>query len=198
MVSVGKDKSDLRKSLLAKRGSLTLTQMQEKSAAVQKIFFGMDEFASARHIMFFVSFRSEVMTFLMIKEALNLNKDVIIPSVIKHSKKLKLSHIEDFNNDLTIGVYGILEPKANQCTRAKKEILDIVLVPGTVFSKQGDRLGYGAGYYDRFLSELPDRVLKIALAYHLQIVDSVPTDEYDVRMDMIITENGIIHCKDHL
>ena len=146
--------------------------------------------------MFFVSFRSEVMTDFMIKEALTIQKNVVVPLSEKHSHKLKIFYINDFNTDLTVGTYGILEPKTDQCKIAKKSELDIIIIPGAAFTITGDRVGYGSGYYDRFLKDVSNSILKIALAYEHQIVPSIPTSEDDVRVDMVITEERIINCNE--
>jgi 5-formyltetrahydrofolate cyclo-ligase len=196
MESIRKKKSTLREEILNKRDSLDIAETKSKSTAIKEILFNLKEFKDANNIMLFVSFRSEVMTDIIIKEALALGKNVTIPLVEKSTVNLKLFYINDFNADLSFGAYGILEPKTDHCKRAKKNDLDIVIIPGAAFSKKGDRIGYGVGYYDRFLESLPDNVTKIALAFELQIVDDVPTGEKDVKVDMIITEGQCIRCNE--
>jgi 5-formyltetrahydrofolate cyclo-ligase len=192
--SIRKEKIALRKKILSKRNSLTIAEIKEKSLKIKSSLFNLKEFKEADNIMFFVSFRSEVMTDFMIKEALDLGKKVIVPRVNKRTTSLQISYIDDFNTDLTFGAYGILEPKSDQCQRAKKNDVDIVIVPGAAFSVEGNRVGYGLGYYDRFFDNLNKDVSKIALAFELQIVKKVPTSKYDVTMDMIITEERGIRC----
>ncbi len=194
MNEIRKVKVSLRKNILDERDSLSLEKLKAKSLSIKKVLFDLAVYKNANNIMYYVSFRSEVMTDSAIKETLAKNKNIIIPRVVKHLRLIKTFSIKDFNNDLTIGEYGILEPKPMQCARAKTDEIDIVLVPGSAFSVEGDRLGYGAGYYDRFLSKLPDRVKKIALAFDLQIVQNIPTEATDIKMDMIITEKRVIDC----
>jgi 5-formyltetrahydrofolate cyclo-ligase len=181
MENLKRTKDELRKEVLDKRGLFSIADIKDKSLKIKEAFFNLKEFKAAKNIMFFVSFRSEVMTDFMIKEALAIEKNVIVPLSEKYSYKLKIFYINDFNADLTVGAYGILEPKA--------------VIPGAAFTKNGDRIGYGSGFYDRFLEGLPKNVLKIALTFEQQIVPSIPTSEEDVKMDMIITEKRVINCK---
>ena len=191
-----KEKSELRKSVLEKRDSLDISELQSKSQRIMENLFGMESFQKAESIMFFVSFRSEVMTDFMIRETLKMGKNVIAPRTETKAKDLQISFIVDFNSDLTIGAYGILEPRQDSCKRAKASDVDLVIVPGSVFAENGDRIGYGAGYYDRFLGKLKNGTKKIALAFDLQIIDSVPSNNKDVKLDYIVTETRVITCKD--
>jgi len=193
--SIRKEKIALRNSILEKRDTQGIAQIQEKSQSIKDRLFELKEFKNAKNIMFFVSFRSEVMTDFMIKEALNIGKKIIVPRAEKHTKALDLFYLNDFYTDLTFGAYGILEPKPDQCKHAKKSDVDIIIVPGSVFSEKGDRLGYGAGYYDRFFKNIPSVIPKIALAFELQFVDNVPVGDDDVSMDIIVTEKRTIICK---
>ncbi len=195
MDEVRKEKSYLRKDVLDERDLLKAPDMKSKSELVQHNLFGLPEYKAAGNIMFFISFRSEVMTNHMIREALESGKNIIAPLSEKHNRTLRTFFIKNFNEDLTIGAYGILEPRADRCAVAKKREIDIVIVPGAVFSPAGDRLGYGVGYYDRFLGSLPEDVVKIALAYDFQITDNIPVDEKDVRMDIVVTEKRVIMCR---
>jgi len=189
-----KAKISLRRKLLDKRDSLSIAEIKDKSFDIKNTLFGLKEFKEAKTIMFFVSFRSEVMTDFMIREALDLGKNVVVPKVVKHSRSIQIYSVKDFYTDLSFGAYGILEPRSDVCKRAKKSDVDIVIVPGAGFTKEGDRIGYGSGYYDRFFESLPKSSLKIALAFELQIIKDIPTNEDDVPVDMIITEKSGIRC----
>ena len=138
--------------------------------------------------MVFGSFNSEGHTHEMIKDALR-NKTVIIPKVA-HSE-LEPSVIIDFDN-LIPAKFGILEPI--ELMKIAYKNIDLVLVPGIVFDKEGHRIGYGFGYYDKFLKKVP-KAVKVGLAFDFQIVDRIPAEEHDVPVDFIITEKRIIECK---
>ena len=99
----------------------------------------------------------------------------------------------DSFDDLEKGTRGILEPtKKHDIVDVKK--LDIVLVPGITFDRSGHRLGYGLAYYDRFLTQLSPSTIIIALAYSFQLVQTLPFEDHDQKMNLIITENEMIHC----
>ena len=100
---------------------------------------------------------------------------------------MKLFKINGFN-DLEKGCMGILEPK-DKCVEFINEKLDFILMPGLAFDKLGGRIGYGGGYYDKFLKQLSyyKEIPKVAIAYDFQVIDYIPMNDYDVRVDRIIT-----------
>jgi len=151
--------------------------------------------------MFYVSFRSEVKTEKMIRNALNLGKRVAVPIVDR--EKIMVSEIKNLKEELTKGSLGLREPKKEFRRRVDQKKIDLVVVPGVVFDRTGGRLGYGRGYYDRFLrsSSIALRMGRsahcalIGLAFDLQIARKIPLVGKDVRVDKIVTESGIIDCK---
>jgi 5-formyltetrahydrofolate cyclo-ligase len=106
-------------------------------------------------------------------------------------KRLLLSEIRDFPGELSQGSFGILEPKAEFIRPVSPEELEIVVVPGVAFDYEGTRIGYGGGFYDRFLKEVKDATI-IGLAYECQILPKLPRKDHDVRVDKIITPKCII------
>lgn len=139
--------------------------------------------------MFFVSFGSEVHTHDMIKEALK-SKTVIVPKVVHH--EIEPSVIIDFDNLVPSGKFKIPEPI--EAMKIAYKNIDLILVPGIAFDKEGHRIGYGFGYYDRFLRRVP-KAIKIGLAFDLQIVDKIPREMHDVPVDLIVTEERVIECE---
>ena len=138
--------------------------------------------------MFFVSFNSEVNTHEMIKNALG-NKTTVVPKVEQH--EIEPSVIIDFDN-LMPSKLGILEPI--EAMKIAYKHIDLVLVPGIAFDMEGHRIGYGYGYYDKFLKKVP-KAVKIGLCFDFQVVDKVPREEHDVPVDLVVTEKGIVECK---
>ncbi len=139
--------------------------------------------------MFFVSFGSEVYTHEMIKEALK-NKVVVVPK-LKNNSFLPY-RIDDFNELNFKNKYNILEPE-NYNKKIDKNKIDLVVVPGIAFDKKGHRIGYGKGYYDVFLSDM--KSAKIGLAFNIQIVDALPIEEHDVKLNKVVTEKVIIELE---
>lgn len=142
-------------------------------------------YKASRCIFIFVSYNGEVDTHRIIKYALKDKKIVCVPKVISKKEGMISVKIDKFE-DLKPGTYGILEPTDTSSTINACNI-DTAFVPGAAFSKSCGRVGYGGGFYDRFLKNTNEWCKKIALAYDFQIFDKVPMEKYDVWMDGIIT-----------
>ncbi|MCG3119808.1 MAG: putative protein YqgN [bacterium] len=147
-------------------------------------------FRSARIIHTYVALPHEVDTLALIRRLLSRGHQVAVPKV-ESDNTLQHFYITDFSA-LQAGVLGILEPAPEKSRRAPPAQFDLVIVPGLAFDHAGNRLGAGKGYYDRFLTEVT--APKIALAFAFQIIDKVPIAPHDQRVDMIMTEDGLIVC----
>lgn len=188
-------KKEIRKSILNIRKSLEIPVFQEKSDSVTEKLINSEAYKKSNVIMAYIDFRNEVSTEKFIKKALKDNKKVIIPISIVETKELLLSELKDYDTELKSGTYGILEPKEDFIREVKKDIIDLILVPGVAFDLRGYRVGYGAGYYDRFLKNISPTVPKIALAFDLQIVENAYPDSHDFPVDYIITETIYEKCQ---
>ena len=191
------DKSKIRSMVLDKRLNMNSEEVKSKSISIANNFFDSSLYKSAKVIMVYIDFRNEVETKNIIVKAIKDDKRIIIPISIKETRELILSEIKDYDSELGSGAYGILEPKEEFIRRVDPALIDLVIIPGVAFDNAGHRVGYGAGYYDRFLKKLKPYVPKIALAFDLQIVDSIDGDEHDIPVDYIINENSIINCKNN-
>ena len=148
-----------------------------------------------RSYFLFVSFRSEVETLGLINQLLGRGKIVTVPLVSVREKKMTAVRLINPEEDLVPGYYGILEPSRKIVEERKIDpaSIDIVVLPGSVFDEKGGRLGYGGGFYDRFLAlEIRPSALRVALAFDMQILVEVPQQPHDMPVDFIITENRII------
>lgn len=184
-------KNSLRKELIQKRKQISKNEVLEKSRFIKKRLFEMNEFKQAATILFYVSYDNEVFTHDMIKESMSLEKNIIVPKSDRINRKLILSKLDNWE-DLEEGAYGILEPKnVNQISINE---IDLIIIPGVGFDKQGRRLGHGKGYYDNLLSKSKN-ALHIGLAFEFQIVEKVPAEKHDVPVQKIITEKRIIDCR---
>jgi 5-formyltetrahydrofolate cyclo-ligase len=179
-------KKEIRIKVLADRDSMLPSQRSAKSREIEERLFSLPEFKSARAILFFVSFRSEVETVPMIRRVLDDGKSVILPKV--KGTELELFEIKNIDKDVSPGAWGILEPC--EIAPAKLEDLDIIIVPGAAFDEQGNRLGYGAGFYDKLLSKFKKPT--VALAFEEQILPKISVDPHDVPVKKIVTEKRII------
>lgn len=189
------DKKSFRKKILDDRGKLSTENINNFSHIIAEKLYEMDSFKDAKTIMSFISFGDEINTHEIIKHSIDLGKKIVVPITIPETKELKTSQVLDFS-ELEIGYYDILTPKKEFLRFVDPMTIDLILVPGVVFARNGYRIGYGGGYYDRFLSKLNQNPNKIGLAFDLQIVDKVPTESFDIPADLIITEKETIYCKE--
>ncbi len=160
---------------------------------VQKLFL-LQEIIDRETLFIYVDFRSEVETHLCITELLKMGKRVVVPVTLVQEKRLLPVAIKDVSLDLSPGYCGIPEPPAE--VRSSRVVagceIDIVIVPGSVFDERGGRLGYGGGYYDRFMAKEAPGAKRIGLALDLQVVKRLVLQPHDELLDLIITEKRII------
>jgi len=133
----------------------------------------------------------------MIRRALSEGKRVCVPCTNMDDKSMVASQILDLEDDLCLGNYEILEPRCDCLRPVPPGEIDVVLMPGVAFDPTGGRLGYGGGYYDRFLEKCAPRCLLLAVAFELQVVDHVPCADHDRHVHKIVTEKRIIDCHAH-
>ena len=195
-------KKSLRESLLAKRDSITVEDKKAKDSAIRKRLFSLEYFKDAKTILFYASFRSEAETLKAIQNTLKLKKRVALPVVDAEHKQLKLYEIRDIS-ELSAGYMGIPEPVPSRTRNMSLNEIDIEIIPGIGFDLRGNRLGYGAGYYDKLLSHKSKRLSKtkgrittIALAFEDQIAEKIPSEPHDIRVDLIVTDKRVINCKE--
>jgi 5-formyltetrahydrofolate cyclo-ligase len=154
-------------------------------SAITKRLLSHPRFVEAKAIAFYISIKSEVDTKAMIDAALRMGKRVLVP--VSGDRHITFSSFSSWD-DLAPGKFGINEPKTrNPETRLEP---DVVIVPGVAFGLCMHRLGYGKGYYDRYLANSP--AYRIGICYDFQVVERLPTHENDERMDEIITDKRII------
>jgi len=179
-------KKDIRKKALAARDALSPGKRTAKSREIEERLFSLPEFKSARVILFFASFRSEVDTGPMIRRALTFGKRVVLPKVT--GTELVLHEIADLDKDVSPGMWGIPEPHGSRPVMLEE--IDIIIVPGAAFDEQGNRVGYGAGFYDKLLSAFGK--MTVALSFECQIVSNVPAEMHDIPIKKIVTERRVI------
>lgn len=169
--------------MLKKRNRLNRKEITKRSSIIKKKLFDSKEYKNSKTIMFYVSFNSEVNTSIMIKESLK-DKRVCVP--IMKEKKLVASLIKSTKELNKKNKHGIVEP--SRIKKIEKSKIDLVVVPGVAFDKNNHRIGYGKGFYDRFLENFKGK--KIGLAFSIQLLEIIPKREWDVRVDKVITEKS--------
>jgi len=186
---------ELRRATLAVRDALPATERRAKSAAIAERLLARPEITNSEHILLYVSFRSEVETVDLLPRLLATGKKVSLPFTHVKAKYLDAIPITDPEKELTPGYCGIPEP----CSEARKtitppEVIDAIILPGSVFDLRGGRFGYGGGFYDRYAAGAP-RAWRIGLAFDLQIVPEAPLQPHDELLDLVITESRVITGK---
>lgn len=177
-------KCELRKDFLMRRNNFS-----NKNDADKLIFSSLTNAIKKYNDIFtYISYGSEVDTIGFIKYLFESGKNVYVPKCDIDKCEMTPVKITSFDN-LKENKYGILEPVNNDVCNNK---IDAIIFPGLVFDINGNRIGYGKGYYDRFFASLNYCPPKIAVCYDFQILDSIPTNSNDVKMDMIITENRTV------
>lgn len=186
------DKATLRKEILSKRDRIPLAVKKIKDKAIEARLFNLNEFKMAKTISFFASFRSEVDTIGMIKRSLEAGITVVLPRV--EGKDLVLYQIKGLQE--LVPVYmGIPEPSVlTDDRKITINEVDVIVIPGAAFDETGNRIGYGGGFYDRLLAELETPVPVIAPTYEEQVIESVPAESHDRKVNIIVTDLREIRC----
>jgi 5-formyltetrahydrofolate cyclo-ligase len=175
--------------------ALSAADVRAKSAAIWERLALLAEFSTASRFLTYVSTASEVDTHGLIRQLLAMGRKVWVPRFDAATRSYTISEVHEFDNELIPGKFGILEPKPEAVRPAALDEIAAVLVPGLAFDGAGNRLGRGSGHFDRLLPLA--RGVKIALAFDLQILDEVPTEAHDARMDFIVTETRVVNPRDN-
>lgn len=187
-----KEKRALRKKIIQERDRFSRAEIIEKSASIANKLYALPVYRKAKVVMFFVSFGSEVDTRPMIEGTIQTGKLALVPKAIPETRELIPSKVIDWVHDLEPGSYNIPEPSQESLRPQDPEVIDLLIVPGVGFDLDGGRLGYGGGYYDRFFERLKPGVPLVALAFEMQIIPHIPLEDWDRRVDIIITEQRVI------
>jgi 5-formyltetrahydrofolate cyclo-ligase len=183
-------KRALRRDVIARRDALAEHDRAAASLAIADRVAAMPEAREAGSAMAFWSFRSEVDTAPLVERWVTEGKIVALPR-IEGSDVVPVAFVP--GDPTTETSFGAMEPAGGRLLDPSE--LDLVIVPGVAFDRSGNRVGYGAGYYDRFLGRRRPGVPAIAIAFALQIVSEVPTGRTDRRVDAIVTETEVIRCR---
>ncbi|MGI6712135.1 MAG: 5-formyltetrahydrofolate cyclo-ligase [Bacillota bacterium] len=184
-------KKEMRKVVLQARQAMTREIVQEKSIIICSKIAQIETFRKAKIIMAYLPFRNEVDVTLLFPSLWDQGKRIVIPLCDTKNKALIPSELKSMERDLQPGVWGILEPKPGCVRPVAPQEIDFVIVPGVSFDPSCNRLGYGGGYYDRFLPQLRNDAPKIAVAFEIQIVADTAPKEFDFPMDGVITESCV-------
>ena len=174
------DKKTLRQQIRELKRGMTLEQIRQASARLMEAFINTSQYKEAKSIYGYLPYNQEVRTWSILERALQDGKRVAVPKI--YGDDMRFIYLSDLSQ-VEKGYGGIPEPVGDGPVADDRTAL--VLMPGLAFTKDGDRMGYGGGYYDRFLANEPAHPT-VALCYDFQIVEHIPTEDYDVPVDLVL------------
>jgi 5-formyltetrahydrofolate cyclo-ligase len=174
------NKKELRRTIRERKRSMTEAEIREKSEALAKLFVDSAEYRSARSIYGYLPYNQEVRTVPMLEQALLDGKRVAVPKC--YGEEMRFIWMDDLSK-VEKGYAGIPEPIADGPVADDETAL--VLMPGMAFDREGHRIGYGGGFYDKFLAREQNHP-KLALCYDFQMVDHLETEEFDIPVDKVL------------
>ncbi|MEJ2182251.1 MAG: 5-formyltetrahydrofolate cyclo-ligase [Nitrospirota bacterium] len=183
-------KRSIRREALERRKAIPLRVRQLKDSLIKERLLALPAFRGAERVALYASFRTEVDTLGIIMEALAAGKEVLLPRVDLVEGRLALHRIEGLE-DMAPGFRGIPEPAAGEQVPVQEA--NLLVVPGVAFDPEGRRVGYGSGFYDRLLPRVKGLRPIVALAYEEQVFPSLPREEHDISVDVVITDARVIH-----
>jgi 5-formyltetrahydrofolate cyclo-ligase len=185
------EKALLRAEARKRLRSLRLDDRVRRGAAIEASVWSVPEIRSARRILLYASMAEEVPTDAIAREARLRGIEAVYPRCAVDSVAMTLHLVEHEEALLTGGRFGVREP-APDCKDVDPESIDVAFLPGLGWDRRGHRLGRGAGYYDRLLAGPDWRGLRAGLFFSVQEFAAIPTDPWDIPLDIVITENGIV------
>lgn len=174
------DKTELRRSIRARKRAMTEEEIEARSARLGQLFLASEAYKAAKTIYGYLPYNQEVRTVPMLEQALRDGKKVAVPKV--YGEEMKFLYLDDLTK-VAKGYAGIPEPIADEPVADDETAL--VLMPGLAFDPEGHRIGYGGGFYDKFLAAEPNHPT-LALCYEFQMLPKLGTEEHDIPVDTVL------------
>ena len=193
-------KQAIRQRIIADREKLTAAERARLSHAISGCIANLNAYRTANMVLAYMSFGAEFSTDEWVQQALRDNKCVLLPKVNRATNELDIYRVSDLQQDLAPGLWNIREPLVERCAKINtlKEV-DFILLPGIAFGRDGARLGYGGGFYDKLLARIKNanqgcRPALVAGAFAIQLVEGLPQEATDHKVEWVVTENETIQC----
>jgi len=188
-------KQTLRQSIIAGRAALAEELHLRLSREITARLLELPPYCEARTVLGYMHFGAEFVSEPWLQQVLRDGKRLLLPKVNTAIGELDLYHVEDVAEQLAPGAYGIREPIPERCARLEQlQEIDFILLPGVAFGRDGARLGYGGGFYDKLLARTEHSPVLAAAAFAMQIVDGIPQEATDRKVEWLVTENETIYC----
>ena len=189
---IDKEKKELRQKLLKRLLSLTDEEIKRRSNNVTEKLSSLPIYKEAKIIMVYYPLPGEVDILEEIRKELG-NKRFCFPKTDLKEKRMRIFEVKDLDNDFLLGAYGIREPNPQKTRETDTREIDLVIVPGLAFDHQKNRLGRGAGFYDRFLSDISGSTKKIGIAFDFQVLENLPVNlSFDQKVDTLVSEDFVL------
>jgi 5-formyltetrahydrofolate cyclo-ligase len=193
-------KQAIRQRIIADREQLTAAERAFLSHAISERIANLNVYRTANTVLAYMSFGAEFCTEEWVQQALREDKCVLLPKVNRTTNELDIYRVSNLQHDLAPGLWNIREPLVERCTKiiALNEV-DFILLPGIAFGRDGARLGYGGGFYDKLLARIKDanqgcRPALVAGAFAIQLVEGLPQEDTDHKVEWVVTESETIQC----
>ena len=193
-------KQAIRQRIIADREQLTAAERAFLSHAISERIANLNAYRTANTVLAYMSFGAEFCTEEWVQQALREDKCVLLPKVNRTTNELDIYRVSNLQHDLAPGLWNIREPLVERCTKiiALNEV-DFILLPGIAFGRDGARLGYGGGFYDKLLARIKDanqgcRPALVAGAFAIQLVEGLPQEATDHKVEWVVTESETIRC----
>ena len=182
-------KKDIRKKIFAERKLRTAEQVRSMSLTITDRVIALPAFKNASRILVYADYNHEVVTEYLIKEAWKAGKEVAVPKVV--GKDMIFYKLTDFSQ-LEPGYFGIPEPASGEIVEWSDALM---IMPGVAFDRENHRVGYGGGFYDRYLEKHP-QLERVAVAFSFQMLPEVPTEPTDICPQIVVTEEETCYLTD--
>jgi len=187
-----REKQGMRQKLLERLLSLTKNEIKRRSKDVEDRLSELPIYKQAKVIMVYYPLRGEVDILRKIKKDLG-SKRFCFPVMDLEAKNLRIFEIANLDEDFCVGAWGVMQPDTEKAKEVDIKEIDVVIVPGLAFDRQRNRLGRGAGFYDRFLQNITPPTKKVGIAFEFQIMENLPTNlSWDQKVDTVVSENFIV------
>ena len=197
MADLANSKLLLRKRIFSLREQLSPDVRAAHSAAITARLLQLPEYRQASVVLGYMSFGAEFDSSAWVEQVLADDKRLVLPKVNQQARQLELYRVDDLASQLAAGLWGIPEPIIERCERFDElNKVEFVLLPGVAFTRSGARLGYGGGFYDKLLGKIEHRPTLVAAAFELQLVDAIPQEATDMKVEWIVTEQEVIGCSE--
>ncbi|MDD4955027.1 MAG: 5-formyltetrahydrofolate cyclo-ligase [Candidatus Omnitrophica bacterium] len=189
LLAVSDEKKEIRKKLLAKLLSLTREELKRRSQNVEKRLSSLPIYKNAKLVMVYYPLKGEVDILQMVRKDLGL-KRFCFPFMDLVKKELEVYEVNSLEDDFSVGPFGVMQPLPDKTKKVDIEEINMVIVPGVAFDRKLNRLGRGAGFYDRFLKRLNPSCKKVGIAFEPQVLDDLPIHpSLDQKVDIVVSEN---------